>query len=981
MMQKKKQASIAAFFSPQAKTSKPAAKRTAANAEASAKETTVAAKEDGVHTGLATSGSKRARAPSASKEDGETELAVGGQTPPPPGATTTTIRPPAMKDQKSTPVKASVATNSDNSAGNTTIVDLFTTPPPTKRAKPSVEKTVDVIEIASAAEDKIDRDVDEDDADDDADDDDDDDEPPSSAGPHAMLATDIKPKKPRARKQPKAASSVSAAPIVAAESRQGRSKPSANPTKSKASTTLKTKADAASAAPPKGKEKKQVSGKEKAQETVQAEQKQPAVVLDPVVKARIDTYQQKIDELTRQCTHLLNAPTASDGILQEIYGVAIDLSLELNDNEEDVSKAVADLNIQLLSQPTSQEGSGAVTDFSPDIKTFIARSIQGRTSSLSSLSLELLETLEQATRSGNGAVVFDVKVKDRVLIMLEMEIKMLAQRQNYGVRPAKANLFEDTTAEALWIWEIGNVEKYFVEDSQKTIKRMRRNRRRLGQQLKTLARVVQLLHQVPVDEVKVSAEEAKVGKFVLSIEGEIQKAQDRERKELEKVQVAEQKKQQELEKEHAKQEEKRKREEDEAAEKVLANKRKKSLVSYFRSIDKSSGAAGDSSGPSSSGTGSTQSNGCNAEEEVENVSSHNATMARMDSALDFLVGGEKKSAVPGSVASKSPLDVRALVLPNGKKKTRVAASSGHWSSKQRRDPVLGVMKMFQFHENHRPAFYGTFSTKSNVFHGGRRPFAQYSKFDYAVDSEEEWEEEEPGESLSDADSDMDESDDDLDYGDQWLAYEDEVDYIDGADDEMKDDGGDDSKYLSSPERRKKIPSQLEQKKRARVPGRKKAAKAAKLEPQIIGPYRCAEVSCVEHLSVYAGQILHPPVFESTLLRKAREYEEEKEEQERQRLLQGIKEKQMLLLQHQEDRDALGVAAAPELVAEQPSENAAALRTPQTTPQKRKLNAENTLPSPSTASNSGTPVQPVKAGITAWLQKPAVVDRRKQGSDA
>lgn len=719
-------------------------------------------------------------------------------------------------------------------------------------------------------------------------------------------------------------------------------------------------------------------------------------MLDPLVKARVDTYQQKIDELTRQCTHLLQAPVATDGILQEIYGVAIDFSLDLDQNQEALKTAIAELFKNLSSQHESQNGSDAVTEFSAGIKSFIAKSVQGQSASLSSLSHKLLETLEKSSadfdESDKPVVAIDEKVKARVLVMLEMEIKMLAQRTNYGVRPAKANLYEDTSADALWIWEIGNLEKYFVEESQKTIKRVRKNRKRLGLQLKTLARVVQLLHQTPVDEVKVSAEEAKVGKFVLAIESETQKAQDRERKELEKVHAAEQKKQQELDKELAKQEEKRKREEDNEAEKLLANKRKKSLVSYFRSIDKSTSVAGESSSAAALPSGITSDVTVQAtEKEDGGVSVQSETMARMDEAVSFLVGGGDKVVSPLSAETKSAQEVRAHVLATGRKtKLRVTAASGHWSSRRRRDAALGVMKLLQFHENYRPAYYGTFSVKSKVFHGGRRPLAQYKKFDYNVDSEEEWEEEEPGESLSDADSDMDESDDDLDYGDQWLAYEDEVDYIDGPDDESKDDGDDASRYLSSPERKKKLPTQLEQKKRARVPGRKKAAKPAKLEPQIFGPFFDEATEAADHFSTYTGQLLCQPLFESALMRKAREFEEK----ERQRLLQEERERQQqvqLKLLEEQEKQQQQQQAVTDPVAEKASEDAIVkLKTPLKTPQKRKMSAENvalispqpTLASsaPASASTSNT-TTPVKAGITAWLKKSAVVDLSNQESNA
>ncbi|KAK4745735.1 hypothetical protein SAY87_012047 [Trapa incisa] len=59
-------------------------------------------------------------------------------------------------------------------------------------------------------------------------------------------------------------------------------------------------------------------------------------------------------------------------------------------------------------------------------------------------------------------------------------------------------------------------------------------------------------------------------------------------------------------------------------------------------------------------------------------------------------------------------------------------------------------------KNHRPAFYGLWHMQSDTV-GPRRPFSKDPEFDYDIDSDEEWEEEDPGESLSDCDKDDDES--------------------------------------------------------------------------------------------------------------------------------------------------------------------------------------------------------------------------------
>uniref|UniRef100_A0A1S4GBK2 Uncharacterized protein n=1 Tax=Anopheles gambiae TaxID=7165 RepID=A0A1S4GBK2_ANOGA len=64
-------------------------------------------------------------------------------------------------------------------------------------------------------------------------------------------------------------------------------------------------------------------------------------------------------------------------------------------------------------------------------------------------------------------------------------------------------------------------------------------------------------------------------------------------------------------------------------------------------------------------------------------------------------------------------------------------------------------KFFLFEENRRPPYRGTWRKRSCLIKA-RRPFAQDMKFfDYEVDSDDEWEEEEPGESLHGSDDEKD----------------------------------------------------------------------------------------------------------------------------------------------------------------------------------------------------------------------------------
>ncbi|XLR00408.1 chromatin assembly factor 1 subunit FAS1 isoform X2 [Arachis ipaensis] len=64
-------------------------------------------------------------------------------------------------------------------------------------------------------------------------------------------------------------------------------------------------------------------------------------------------------------------------------------------------------------------------------------------------------------------------------------------------------------------------------------------------------------------------------------------------------------------------------------------------------------------------------------------------------------------------------------------------------------------QLFQFDHSPRPAFYGIWDKKSQVV-GPRHPFRKDSILDYDVDSDEEWKEVDPGESLSGYDQDEEE---------------------------------------------------------------------------------------------------------------------------------------------------------------------------------------------------------------------------------
>ncbi|XP_014742724.1 PREDICTED: chromatin assembly factor 1 subunit A [Sturnus vulgaris] len=82
---------------------------------------------------------------------------------------------------------------------------------------------------------------------------------------------------------------------------------------------------------------------------------------------------------------------------------------------------------------------------------------------------------------------------------------------------------------------------------------------------------------------------------------------------------------------------------------------------------------------------------------------------------------------------------------------------------------FGRMKLLQFSENHRPAYWGTWNKRTPLIRA-RNPWSKDTKLlDYEVDSDEEWEEEEPGESLSHSEEDDEEEGEDEDEDDGFFV--------------------------------------------------------------------------------------------------------------------------------------------------------------------------------------------------------------------
>ena len=158
--------------------------------------------------------------------------------------------------------------------------------------------------------------------------------------------------------------------------------------------------------------------------------------------------------------------------------------------------------------------------------------------------------------------------------------------------------------------------------------------------------------------------------------------------------------------------------------------------------------------------------------------------------------------------------------------------------------VIPRAKLLKFHENKRPAYWGTWTKKSKVI-TGRRPFGRdEDRFDYDYDSDDDWEEEEEGESLSDAEDDKDKEEDNEDY---------EVDntffvphgYLSDEEETAKDeDEVFDPEFAKEKQKRDEKEFEKEHKKKTQV-----------LKPKLWGVYYESEVLDTEAAAVQLARIL------------------------------------------------------------------------------------------------------------------------------
>ncbi|KAF9948867.1 Chromatin assembly factor 1, subunit A [Mortierella alpina] len=112
------------------------------------------------------------------------------------------------------------------------------------------------------------------------------------------------------------------------------------------------------------------------------------------------------------------------------------------------------------------------------------------------------------------------------------------------------------------------------------------------------------------------------------------------------------------------------------------------------------------------------------------------------------------------------------------------------------------LRLFQFAENYRPAYYGTWSKRSKHINGRRFLSKDTDLIEYDIDSEAEWEEDEEGEECKsdDDDDDAEEMGSELEEEDDWLVPEGYLSDDEGLD--AGEEGGSKSDVKKSKEQRR-----------------------------------------------------------------------------------------------------------------------------------------------------------------------------------
>ena len=257
-------------------------------------------------------------------------------------------------------------------------------------------------------------------------------------------------------------------------------------------------------------------------------------------------------------------------------------------------------------------------------------------------------------------------------------------------------------------------------------------------------------------------EAEKLEKERLKQEKEAEKQKEKERKEAEKKAKEAQKEADKLQKEEQAKRKQEEKEEKEKAEKAKAEKAKQTFANFFVKKQKVEEPVEVKSENSIFTQFQVKSNMKVApilrveDKPVEDLEL-NTDLPLTELYLNKLIKGLVKPQKQGRTwPYESKLDDDIEILEDEEDEDDIGEEILNESIKPTEKKIIKKAKLLQFHDNQRPAYFGTWTKKTTKI-SGRKPFGEDTElFDYEYDSDDDWEEEEQGESLSDEEKDKEE---------------------------------------------------------------------------------------------------------------------------------------------------------------------------------------------------------------------------------
>ncbi|KAG1183628.1 hypothetical protein G6F36_008310 [Rhizopus arrhizus] len=412
----------------------------------------------------------------------------------------------------------------------------------------------------------------------------------------------------------------------------------------------------------------------------------------------------------------------------------------------------------------------------------IASIVQDSEESLYALASRINDLLSPFLRAEKLSHMFEVAI--------QKAIKQVATPVKYGLSEEVYASIEHTSEKIPWHlhitrWEVENLN-FFPPDMQQVVQLRRQQRTEMSDNVSNYIKQLDSAESVALVTTKHRKNHNPDDKFSAKNEEEKrQREEERKQKEEEKKQRDEEKRQREEEKRQREEEKRKKREEEKKLKEEQKRKRedekKKKEQSQLRLT-----ALFTKAPPA-------ELNVVNAEkvaepsiptlfppfyvkENVTLVDGLTRNWLPSPNSIDDFITSIKSSSTTTDLATflselspeakqmrgvSSSIDIRTLLLPG---------SANILNSPNTRMALR--MKLLQFTEDVRPAYYGTFTQKSDII-TSRTPFAlDTSKLDYDVDSEAEWEPEGEGEEIHSGDEDEDDAADIIDPEDSgWLVPE------------------------------------------------------------------------------------------------------------------------------------------------------------------------------------------------------------------